>query len=276
MSFVLGGKLPSFLSDFEGAVPNITKYGLLKKFYSVVSVARLSETTLLFATGEYGHKLMISDGIATMHVNVGNATETYLVCTTSVECGAVHADSAEEAKELNDKAMAALPAQSRRRRLSEEHDCFAPRRDVERVGFTVCGDGENTVCSEAKVILDTCEAAGNRRDGRVLRGGALQPPQCLRPMEGRALPTAARALLRGELRDFPLPPPPPPPPLRAYRSPAAPPPPSPQDDLDVALFSDALSKDDECDNLLAEEAGRLSLPAASCAELRRAARERGV
>mmetsp|Transcript_28958 Transcript_28958/g.87670 ORF Transcript_28958/g.87670 Transcript_28958/m.87670 type:complete len:347 (-) Transcript_28958:301-1341(-) len=42
-------------------------------------------------------------------------------------------------------------------------------------------------------------------------------------------------------------------------------------DLDVALLSDALSKNDECadkpDHLLAEEAERLSLPATSCADL---------
>lgn len=164
VSFVLGGKLPSFLSDFEGAVPNITKYGLLKKFYSVVSVARLSETALLFATGEYGHKLMISDGIATMHVKVGNATETYLVCSDSVDCGAVYADSAEEAKELNDKAMATLPAQIG---SSSSSSCFDPAETADYasiVNFAVCGDGENTVCSEAKVILDTCEAARTPTD----------------------------------------------------------------------------------------------------------------
>ena len=266
VSFVLGGKLPSFLSDFEGAVPNITKYGLLKKFYSVVSVARLSETALLFATGEYGHKLMISDGIATMHVKVGNATETYLVCSDSVDCGAVYADSAEEAKELNDKAMATLPAQIG---SSSSSSCFDPAETADYasiVNFAVCGDGENTVCSEAKVILDTCEAARTPTDA-CYKAELCNHANVCDPWKDEHCPlrrelfsavSCATSLSAPPTTCVPLP----------GRSPPPPPPPSPQD----TEVSDRVECVDTPDHLLAAEAGRLSLRQSriltGCAELR--------
>lgn len=214
-------------------------YGFINQIYNVAGVTKISDTAVIFQTDVCGHAVVIADGAASLRVvgADGNVT-TARLCTSGVSCGAIQVESSEEEARLMEKARGDLAA-SPSRRLEAEEGCFDPATHTTSSYTTFsCGDGEDTVCAEAKKIKDTCGTDE----------ACFEKELCVHP---DVCPT-----------------------WKDVKCPSNPPSSPPTGTGRRELFSDAEVEDHptECadtpDELLAPSAEKLGLPVATCAELR--------
>uniref|UniRef100_A0A7S3SW33 ShKT domain-containing protein n=2 Tax=Emiliania huxleyi TaxID=2903 RepID=A0A7S3SW33_EMIHU len=134
--------------------------GLVKATFGVARVTKITETMVVFHTLEPNLAIMINERKATLKLMdpaTGAVLESTFLCSSSVDCGALHVKGSEE-EELVEKAEVALAAAAERRRLNPD---TSPRKLSETCMDPSADDPEAWDCECGEEMRLYCEQAGN-------------------------------------------------------------------------------------------------------------------
>uniref|UniRef100_A0A7S3SWG7 ShKT domain-containing protein n=2 Tax=Emiliania huxleyi TaxID=2903 RepID=A0A7S3SWG7_EMIHU len=140
--------------------------GLVKATFGVARVTKITETMVVFHTLEPNLAIMINERKATLKLMdpaTGAVLESTFLCSSSVDCGALHVKGSEE-EELVEKAEVALAAAAERRRLNP--DTSPRKRSLDDCTDPSSDDAEAWDCECLQDMQETC---GQDNDECILK-----------------------------------------------------------------------------------------------------------